>query len=359
MAVKKTKGKASTKKGAKNSETKKSGLSLLQAKYGMETVRLISDKPQIPRVSTELIGLDELLGGGLPTGRIIEIYGHESSGKTTVAITIAGSFQRAGYRIAVVDVEQALDPQWCKKLGCDIDNAIHVQPQSGEVALQITNELMKMDAADLIIVDSVAALVTQQELEKDIGEQTMGQQAKLMSTSLKQLIGSAASSGKTIIFINQMRKKIGGYGNPDTTSGGEALKYYSSIRLEVRRAGTRAVSDVATGNDVRIKAIKNKTYRPYVVGNFYLNFKGGYDKTEDLINCAIKHGVINLAGSWISYKGDNLGQGKPNTAKTLNSDKALYDEIYKLTAQAIELADKDDVKELSDESSETAELTAV
>jgi recombination protein RecA len=346
------------KKGTSKKPSKKSqetgvanvdvALKALQAKYGVETVRRISDKPKLPRLSTELIGLDSLLGGGLPLGRIIEIYGPESSGKTTVAVTIAGAFQRVGKKLAIIDVEQALDPEWCAKLGCDIDNSIHVQPESGEDALNITNEIMQSDLADILIVDSVAALTTQQELEKEIGESTVGQQAKLMSGGLKKLIATANKSGKTIIFINQMRKKIGGYGNPETTSGGEALKYYASIRLEVRRIGTRKDGDIAIGNDVRIKSVKNKTYRPYVSKEFFLSFTSGYDKVEDLVNTAISEGVVHQGGAWLTY-GDHKVQGKPNFSTLLSGDKALYDEIYSKVMNSLSQVTKDTQEEIQED----------
>ncbi|MCC5815120.1 MAG: recombinase RecA [Leptospira sp.] len=262
--------------------------------------------------STGSLELDIALGiGGFPSGRIIEIYGPESSGKTTLTLSAVAEAQKKGGVAAFIDAEHALDPSYAKKLGVNVEDLLVAQPDNGEEALEICESLVRSNAIDVIVVDSVAALVPKAEIEGDMGDSHMGLQARLMSQALRKLTGTISKSNTTVIFINQIRMKIGVmFGSPETTTGGNALKFYSSIRLDIRRIETLKEKDEPVGNRVRVKVVKNKMAPPFRQAEFDVMFKTGINRESTLIDLAVKHDLINKAGSWYSYKEDKIGQGK-------------------------------------------------
>jgi len=280
---------------------------------------------KMPHIATGIISLDnEVFGiGGVPRGRVIEVYGPESAGKTTVTLEIIGAEQKNGGLCAFVDAEHALDPNYAHQLGVDVDNLWVSQPDNGEQALETVAALIESRAVTLIVVDSVAALVTQAELDGEMGDSHMGLQARLMSQAMRKLVGIAAVNGVTVIFINQLREKIGVmFGNPETTTGGRALKFYSSVRLDVRRApeGTIKVGDKIIGHKLRIKAAKNKVATPFRETIVNLIYGVGIDRIADLVNVGVDLGVIEKSGSWYSYKGERLGQGIEKIKDNLNPE---------------------------------------
>ena len=280
----------------------------------------------IEAISTGSLGLDIALGiGGLPRGRIIEIYGPESSGKTTLALHVAAEAQKKGGVCAFVDAEHALDPAYAKKLGVDIDELVISQPDAGEQALEIADTLVRSGAIDVLVVDSVAALVPRAELEGEMGDTHVGLQARLMSQALRKLTSSISKSNCLVIFINQIRLKIGVmFGNPETTSGGNALKFYASVRLDIRRIGAIKDRDDIVGNQTRVKVVKNKVAPPFRVVEFDIMYGEGISKTGELLDLGVNANIVEKAGAWFSYNGERIGQGRENAKKFLmeNSEVA-------------------------------------
>jgi len=283
----------------------------------------------VTSISTGSLGLDVALGiGGLPKGRIIEIYGPESSGKTTLALHAIAEAQKMGGTCAFVDAEHALDPVYARKLGVDTDSLIISQPDAGEQALEIADTLVRSGAIDVIVIDSVAALVPKAELEGEMGDSHMGLQARLMSQALRKLTGSVSKTNCMVIFINQIRQKIGiMFGNPETTTGGNALKFYASIRLDIRRIGALKDRDEVVGNQTRVKVVKNKLAPPFKVVEFDIMYGEGISKTGELIDLGVKANLIEKSGSWYSYKNQRIGQGRENTRTYLKENPESAAEI--------------------------------
>ena len=307
-------------------------LSAIEKQFGKGSVmRLGNDsKPKrMPSISTSSLALDVALGiGGIPQGRIVEVYGPESSGKTTLTLHIAAECQKAGGTVAFVDAEHALDTQYAEKLGCDIPALLISQPDSGEQALEITDMLVRSGAVDLLIVDSVAALTPRAELEGDMGDSHMGLQARLMSQALRKLTGSISRSNCTVVFINQLRMKIGVmFGNPETTTGGNALKFYASVRLDIRKIGTIKNGDEIVGNRTKVKIVKNKVAPPFKVVEFDIMYGEGISKSGDILDLAVSEGIVDKAGSWFSYNNAKVGQGRENSKKFLEENLGIMDEI--------------------------------
>ncbi len=280
-------------------------------------------------ISTGSLGLDIALGiGGLPRGRIVEIYGPESSGKTTLALHVIAEAQKAGGTCAFVDAEHALDPGYAKKLGVNIDELLISQPDAGEQALEIADTLVRSGAIDVLVVDSVAALVPRAELEGEMGDSHMGLHARLMSQALRKLTGSISKSRTMVIFINQIRMKIGVmFGNPETTTGGNALKFYASVRLDIRRIGAIKDKEQTTGNQTRVKVVKNKMAPPFKQVEFDIMYGEGVSKRGELIDLGIQAGVVEKSGSWFSYDGQRIGQGRENAKQYLKDNPAVADAI--------------------------------
>ncbi len=274
---------------------------------------------QVEAISTGSLGLDIALGiGGVPRGRIVEIYGPESSGKTTLALHIIAEAQKNGGTCAIVDAEHALDPGYAKKLGCDIDNLLISQPDAGEQALEIADTLVRSNALDVLVVDSVAALVPRAELEGDMGDSHMGLQARLMSQALRKLTGSISKSRTVVIFINQIRMKIGVmFGSPETTTGGNALKFYASVRMDIRRIGQIKDKEEIVGNQTRVKVVKNKMAPPFRQVEFDIMYGQGISKTGEILDLGVAAGLVEKSGSWFSAEGERIGQGRENAKKYL------------------------------------------
>ena len=307
-----------------------SALAQIERQFGKGSImRLGADNPvaEIEATSTGSLGLDIALGiGGLPKGRIIEIYGPESSGKTTLALHVAAEEQKKAGVCAFVDAEHALDPQYARKLGVNLDELLISQPDTGEQALEIVDTLVRSGAVSLVIVDSVAALTPKAELEGDMGDMQMGSQARLMSQAMRKLTGSISRSNCMVIFINQIRMKIGVmFGSPETTTGGNALKFYSSVRLDIRRIGSIKDRDEVVGNTTRVKVVKNKVAPPFKQVEFDIMYGGGISKMGELIDLGVKAGVVEKSGSWFSYGDERIGQGRENAKQFLkeNSEIAL------------------------------------
>ena len=283
----------------------------------------------VESISTGSLGLDIALGvGGLPKGRVIEVYGPESSGKTTLALHVIAEAQKAGGTAAFVDAEHALDPVYAKKLGVNIDELIVSQPDTGEQALEITDTLVRSNAIDILVVDSVAALVPRAEIEGEMGDSHVGLQARLMSQSLRKLTGSINRSKCMVIFINQLRMKIGVmYGNPETTTGGNALKFYASVRLDIRRTGQIKDRDEIIGNSTRVKVVKNKVAPPFKQVEFDIMYGEGISKTGELLDLGVKAGVVEKSGAWYSYGDERIGQGRENAKSFLKENTGVATEI--------------------------------
>ncbi len=297
-------------------------LAQIERAFGKGSVMKLSadnNPMEVESISTGSLGVDIGLGiGGLPRGRITEIYGPESSGKTTLALHVIAEAQKAGGSCAIVDAEHALDPAYAKKLGCDVDNLLISQPDAGEQALEITDTLVRSGALDVIVIDSVAALVPRAELEGDMGDSHMGLQARLMSQALRKLTGSISRSGTVVIFINQIRMKIGVmFGSPETTTGGNALKFYSSVRLDIRRIGAIKDRDEVVGNQTRVKVVKNKMAPPFRQIEFDIMYGKGISKTGEIIDLGVAGGFVEKSGSWFSAEGERIGQGRENAKQYL------------------------------------------
>jgi recombination protein RecA len=301
--------------------------------FGKGSVMRLGDKTQmeVEAVSTGSLGLDLALGiGGLPKGRIVEIYGPESSGKTTLALHVVAEVQKAGGTAAFVDAEHALDPAYAYKLGVNLDELLVSQPDTGEQALEITDTLVRSGAIDVIVVDSVAALTPRAEIEGEMGDQLPGLQARLMSQALRKLTGSISKTQTLVIFINQIRMKIGVmYGSPETTTGGNALKFYASVRLDIRRTGSVKQRDEIVGNNVRVKVVKNKVAPPFREVEFDIMYGEGISKLGEIIDLGVKAGVIEKSGSWFSWNSQRIGQGRDNVREFLKQNKDIADQIEK------------------------------
>ena len=306
-------------------------LSQIDRAFGKNSVMKLGDKStmDIEAISTGSIGLDVALGiGGLPKGRVIEIYGPESSGKTTLTLHAIAECQKAGGVAAFIDAEHALDPVYAAKLGVDVNELLIAQPDTGEQALEIADTLVRSGAVDILVVDSVAALTPRAELEGDMGDSLPGLQARLMSQALRKLTGSISKSGCMVIFINQIRMKIGVmYGSPETTTGGNALKFYSSVRLDIRRIGAIKYRDEVIGNQTRVKVVKNKVAPPFRQVEFDIMYGEGISKTGEIIDLGVKAEVVEKSGSWYSYGDERIGQGRENVRKFLLENPDMADEI--------------------------------
>jgi len=307
-------------------------LSQIDRAFGKGSVMKLGDKGrvvEIEAVSTGSLGLDLALGiGGLPKGRIVEIYGPESSGKTTLALHVVAEVQKAGGTAAFVDAEHALDPSYAHKLGVNLDDLLVSQPDTGEQALEITDTLVRSGAVDVIVIDSVAALTPRAEIEGEMGDQLPGLQARLMSQALRKLTGSISKAKTLVIFINQIRMKIGVmYGSPETTTGGNALKFYASVRLDIRRTGSVKQRDEIVGNNVRVKVVKNKVAPPFREVEFDIMYGEGISKLGEIIDLGVKAGVIEKAGSWFSWNSQRIGQGRDNVREFLKANPDMAAEI--------------------------------
>ena len=306
-------------------------LSQIERAFGKGSIMRLGQQSNIDieAISTGSLGIDIALGiGGLPKGRIIEIFGPESSGKTTLALSVIAQSQKKGGTCAFIDAEHALDPSYAKKIGVDIDNLLISQPDAGEQALEIADTLVRSGAIDVLVVDSVAALVPKAELEGEMGDSHMGLQARLMSQALRKLTSTVSRSNTLIIFINQIRMKIGVmFGNPETTTGGNALKFYASVRMDIRRTGSIKDKEDVIGSQTRVKIVKNKVAPPFKVVDFDIMYGEGISKTGELIDLGVKAGFIEKAGAWFSYNGEKIGQGRENAKIFLREHPEVADEI--------------------------------
>lgn len=317
-------------------------LSQIEKDFGKGTIMKLGENAHmnVEAIPTGSLTLDLALGiGGVPRGRIVEIFGPESSGKTTVALHIAAEVQKLGGEAAFIDAEHALDPVYAKALGVNIDNLLVSQPDSGEQALEITDALVRSGAIDVVVVDSVAALVPQQEIDGEMGSSHVGLQARLMSQALRKLSGSIAKTNCVVIFINQLREKVGVmYGNPETTPGGRALKFYSSVRIDVRKIENLKQGDEVYGNRVKCKVVKNKVAPPFRIAEFDILYGKGISKAGEIVDIAMELGLVQKSGSWFSYNGEKLAQGKDNARKTIAANPALMKELEeKIKAHGDEL----------------------
>jgi recombination protein RecA len=306
-------------------------------------------KIQVPVISTGSIGLDAALGvGGIPRGRVVEIYGPESSGKTTLALHVIAEAQKKGGVAAFIDAEHAMDPIYSRKLGVDIDNLLVSQPDTGEQALEIAETLVRSGAIDVVVIDSVAALVPRAEIEGEMGDSHMGLQARLMSQALRKLTGTISKSRTSVVFINQIRMKLGVmFGNPETTTGGRALKFYASLRLDIRRVGSVKSGDQTIGNRTRVRVVKNKLAPPFRDAEFDIIYGEGISREAELLDLAAEHGVVSKSGTWFSYGDERLGQGRENVRLFLRE----HDDI----AQKIELQLQESLGLIKTEKQEAAE----
>lgn len=309
----------------------KAALSQIESQFGKGSVMRMGDRGEqaIPTISTGSLGLDIALGiGGLPKGRIIEIYGPESSGKTTLTLQTIAECQKAGGTAAFIDAEHALDPIYAQKLGVNIDSLLVSQPDTGEQGLEIADMLVRSGAVDIVVVDSVAALTPKAEIEGDMGDQHMGLQARLMSQALRKITGNIKRSNCTVIFINQIRMKIGVmFGSPETTTGGNALKFYASVRLDIRRIGSIKQGEEVIGSDTRVKVVKNKVAPPFRQTEFQILYGKGIYRMGEVLDLGVKQGLIEKSGAWYAYKGQKIGQGKTNAAQHLEENPVIASEI--------------------------------
>ncbi|RLU02779.1 MAG: recombinase RecA [Ketobacter sp.] len=306
-------------------------LSQIERQFGKGAVMRMGDQElqAIPSISTGSLGLDIALGiGGLPKGRIVEIYGPESSGKTTLTLSTVAQAQKQGLTCAFVDAEHALDPIYAQKLGVNVDDLLVSQPDTGEQALEITDMLVRSNAVDVIIVDSVAALVPKAEIEGEMGDSHVGLQARLMSQALRKITGSVKQANCLVVFINQIRMKIGVmFGNPETTTGGNALKFYSSVRLDIRRTGAVKQGEEVVGNETRVKVVKNKVAPPFKQAEFQILYGSGIYHMGEVLDLGVACGLVDKSGAWYSYQGDKIGQGKANASKFLEDNPDIANAI--------------------------------
>jgi len=326
-------------KAVAEGKTKALGLALdqIEKQFGKGSIMKLgeSHKANVECISTGSLSLDIALGGGIPKGRVIEVYGPESSGKTTLTLHAIAEVQRGGGTAAFIDAEHALDPSYAKRIGVDIENLLLSQPDNGEQALEITETLVRSNAVDLIVVDSVAALVPRAEIEGDMGDSHMGLQARLMSQALRKLTGVISRSKATVIFINQIRMKIGVmFGNPETTTGGNALKFYASVRMDIRRIAQIKQGDEIIGNRTRVKVVKNKIAPPFRQAEFDIMYNQGISRSGDVLDLATDKGIVEKSGAWFAYKGEKIAQGREAAKKYLESNPKVMDEIAKLVTTA-------------------------
>ena len=314
-------------------------LGQIERQFGKGSVMRMGEQERqaIPAISTGSLTLDIALGiGGLPKGRIVEIYGPESSGKTTLTLQVIAEAQKQGATCAFVDAEHALDPTYAEKLGVEVDDLLVSQPDTGEQALEITDMLVRSNAVDVVVVDSVAALTPKAEIEGEMGDAHVGLQARLMSQALRKITGSVKSANCLVIFINQIRMKIGVmFGNPETTTGGNALKFYSSVRLDIRRIGSVKQGDEIIGNETRVKVVKNKVAPPFRQAEFQILYGQGIYHLGELLDLGVQQGVISKAGAWYAYQGDKIGQGKANAAKFLAEHPEIANEVESVVRQQL------------------------
>jgi len=326
-------------------------LSQIEKQFGKGSIMRLGNKEAIVPISvisTGSISFDAALGvGGVPRGRVIEIFGPESSGKTTITLQIIAEAQKAGGMAAFVDAEHALDPQYAKKLGVDVDNLLISQPDYGEQALEITEALVRSGAIDVLVVDSVAALVPKAELDGEMGDSHMGLQARLMSQALRKLTGTVSKSRTSLIFINQIREKIGVmFGNPETTTGGRALKFYSSVRIDIRRIGAVKEGDVVVGSRTKVKIVKNKVAAPFRDAEFDILYGEGISREGDVLDQAVLHNVVEKSGAWYSFSGERIGQGRENVRQFLKDNKDTFTRVESTLRQKLGIAQKSDAPEL-------------
>jgi recombination protein RecA len=342
-------------------------LSQIERQFGKGSMMRLGDteREAIPAISTGSLGLDIALGiGGLPRGRICEIYGPESSGKTTLTLQVIAEAQKAGGTCAFIDAEHALDPIYAGNLGVDVENLLVSQPDTGEQALEICDMVVRSGALDVVVIDSVAALTPKAEIEGDMGDTHMGLQARLMSQALRKMTANIKNSNTLVIFINQIRMKIGVmFGSPETTTGGNALKFYSSVRLDIRRIGSIKDGDEVVGNETRVKVVKNKVAPPFRQTEFQIMYGHGIHHLGEVIDLGVKQGLIEKSGAWYAYKGEKIGQGKKNVALFLEENPGIADEVECLIrkqlltdeskGEKVEGIESDDVLVLADAKSKT------
>lgn len=341
MAKKQTGGKAKTKATESEKDSRKQALGLavdqIEKQFGSGAIMRLGEEKKIDVevVPSGSLSLDLALGGGLPRGRILEVFGPESSGKTTLALHAVAEVQKSGGTAAFVDAEHALDPQYAKKIGVDINSLLVSQPDTGEQALEIVETLVRSNAVDLIIVDSVAALVPRAEIEGDMGDSHMGLQARLMSQALRKLAGSINKSKCSVMFINQIRMKIGVmFGNPETTSGGNALKFYASVRLDIRRIGQIKSGEEIIGNRVRVKVVKNKVAAPFRTAEFDIMYNEGISTSGDLLDLAVAEGYVGKSGAWFDYEGEKIAQGREAAKQFLKDNPKVAKKLDKMVRDA-------------------------
>jgi recombination protein RecA len=332
-------------------------LTQIERQFGKGSMMRLGDSERIaiPAISTGSLGLDIALGiGGLPKGRVVEVYGPESSGKTTLALQVIAESQKAGGTCAFIDAEHALDPIYAGNLGVDVDNLLVSQPDTGEQALEICDMVVRSGAVDVVVIDSVAALTPRAEIEGDMGDSHMGLQARLMSQALRKMTGNIKNSNTLVIFINQIRMKIGVmFGSPETTTGGNALKFYASVRLDIRRIGAIKDGDEVVGNETRVKVVKNKVAPPFKQVEFQIYYGKGISRLGEVIDLGVKHELVEKSGAWYAYKGEKIGQGKKNSIQYLEENPAIAQEIE--TTLRDQLLGKSGQPEESKESKEAEE----
>jgi recombination protein RecA len=319
-------------------------MSQVERQFGKGSIMKLGSRPviDVPVISTSSLALDKALGiGGLPRGRVIEIYGPEASGKTTLALHAVAEAQKQDGIAAFIDAEHALDTAYAKKLGVNCDDLLVAQPDTGEQALEIADMLVRSGAIDVLVIDSVAALVPRAEIEGEMGDSHMGLQARLMSQAMRKLTGTISKTLTSIIFINQIRMKIGVmFGNPETTTGGNALKFYSSVRLDIRRIGQIKDGQEVVGNRTRVRVVKNKMAPPFTDAEFDIMYGEGISKPGDLIDVGVEAGIIDKSGSWYSHDGERIGQGRENVKKFLKDNPDLYESMYLKAREALGLLDE-------------------
>ncbi|MDH7553216.1 MAG: recombinase RecA [Spirochaetota bacterium] len=331
------------------SQALESAILQIEKQFGKGSIMRLGDehaKMKVPAISTGSLELDIALGiGGIPRGRITEIYGPESSGKTTLTLHVIAEAQKAGGIAAFVDAEHALDPVYAKKLGVNTDELLVSQPDTGEEALEITESLVRSGAIDIVVIDSVAALVPRAEIEGEMGDAHMGLQARLMSQALRKLTGVISKSKTSVIFINQIRHKIGVmFGSPETTTGGNALKFYASVRLDIRKVDTLKVGEDAVGNRVRVKVVKNKVAPPFRQAEFDIMYDSGISRTAGILDLGVKYNIVQKAGTWYSYKDERIGQGRENAKSFLDQHPDIAKEIEEKVKEQAGLLEKEEAK---------------
>ncbi len=333
--------KTTDKKGSAEAEGKAKALGLaletIEKQFGKGSIMKLGERTesQVETTPTGSISLDIALGGGIPRGRIIEVYGPESSGKTTLTLHAIAEIQKRGGTAAFIDAEHALDPAYAKRIGVDIDNLLLSQPDNGEQALEIAETLVRSNAVDLVVVDSVAALTPRAEIEGDMGDSHMGLQARLMSQALRKLTGVISRSKTTVIFINQIRMKIGVmFGNPETTTGGNALKFYASVRMDIRRVSQIKLGEEIIGNRTRVKVVKNKIAPPFRQAEFDIMYNKGISRSGDVLDLSVEHGIVEKSGAFYKYNGETIGQGREKTKDYLEENPKVLEEIAKKVTAA-------------------------